>query len=503
MTTETFELLLPEIVLTMVAVAIYVAGAFVASRAAWGWIALAGLALAAVAMVFNTAATGAGPLAGDALGGLIRWLAMASGAVLVLASNGMRSPRTPEYFGSLLLAIVGLMLVAEANELVLLFLGLELISIPTYVLLYLGRRGAAAAESAAKYFFLSVLASGLLLYGFSFLYGVSGSTDLGVIATRLADSTPELGGWFSLTKVALVLVFAGLGFKIAAVPFHFYAPDVYQGTSNVNAGLLSVLPKAAGLVGLVRIGLLAPGVEQHGWQIASALAVLTMTYGNLLALWQQNLRRLMAYSSIAHAGYMLVALAVGMAAAGAESSRWDGIAALVFYLCVYAVATLGIFAALTCVGRDGGDADHIDELAGLAKTRPVLAAALAVCLFSLAGVPPLAGFWGKLVVFAGALDVRTIGQNNGIHQWFVALAVIGMINAAVAAAYYLRVVSAMYFRLPLGAAPRRRFQTASLAAVVCAVVVVAIGVAGGPLWRGCYAASPQTASVEVSAVETK
>ncbi len=263
-------------------------------------------------------------------------------------------------------------------------------------------------ESGTKYFFLSVLSSGLLLYGFSFLYGSAGSLSLVEIRSALASSG-ELTGTAAFAPLALVLIFAGLGFRLTAVPFHFYAPDVYQGTTNPNAGLLAVAPKIAALVALVRIaGVAMPGTERLGWQVALALAMITMTLGNVLALWQNNVRRLMAYSSVAHAGYMLIGLAVGFAVSGgaAEATNFDGIGAAFFYMLVYAAATAGTFAALTYLGGDDGELDTVDQLAGLTRNHPKTALAMAIFMFSLTGLPPLAGFWGKFTLFTGALGHR-------------------------------------------------------------------------------------------------
>ena len=338
---------------------------------------------------------------------------------MLLASRPAGTPAAPEYVGLLLLTVAGMMLVAVANELVLVFVGLELVSIPTYILLYLGRNDVASQESATKYFFLSILASAILLYGFSFLYGTTGSTDLAAIRQRLASPAAASGGLLALAKVALVMIFAGLGFRITAVPFHFYAPDVYQGTTQANAGFLSVVPKIAGfmvLLRLVAVGM--TGIGPYPWRIALVLAILTMTLGNFVALWQDNVRRLLAYSSIAQAGYMLIGLAACLAAPGNPDAA-NGAAALLLYLLVYAVATLGAFAALDCLSGKGDrhllceapegpsrqkvpvpfsqrQIDGIDELAGLAWTtgwtRRFLAWALALFFFSLTGVPPLAGF---------------------------------------------------------------------------------------------------------------
>ena len=221
--------------------------------------------------------------------------------------------------------------------------------------------------------------------------------------------------------MALALLFGGLCFRITAVPFHFYAPDVYQGTSYPNAALLSVIPKAAGFVVLARLLVAAmPGMEVYAWRTAAVIAVLTMTTGNVLALWQDDLRRLLAYSSIAHAGYMLIGLAVALAT-GNEPGSWNGLAALGFYLVVYAAATLGAFAVLEHLGRPERRIDGVDELAGLGQTRPVAAALLAVFLLSLMGVPPLGGFWGKFCIFGSALNVNGAGVEGiaeGMQPWF-------------------------------------------------------------------------------------
>jgi NADH-quinone oxidoreductase subunit N len=280
----------------------------------------------------------------------------------------------------------------------------------------------------------------------------------------------------------MVLVFAGLCFKITAVPFHFYAPDVYEGTTHPNAAVLSVVPKAAGFVVMVRILVLAmPGAASHMWPLVLAVSILTMTVGNVMALWQNDFRRLLAYSAVAHAGYMLIALAVGLAAGGA-SSHWNGIGALWFYLAAYAVATIGAFAVLEHLGRPDGRLDAVDELAGLGRTRPAAAAVLAVCVFSLAGVPPLAGFWGKLLVFGSALNVGAAAYAAGsLRWWFVGAAIIGVLNAAVAAAYYLRIVAVMYFRTPLATPRAQGGAGAWWAAVTCALLVVGIGLYPGPL----------------------
>ena len=502
------RLLLPEIVLIAVEVAIYLGGAFSTTRKVWSWTAgVALLVAAALLWAQNPAADGympgataglsgsavntagqassgtpdleiSGTLSNDSLAGYVQWFALAAGGLLLLlAGKPLRFDGTPEYVGSMLLTVAGLMLAAAAEDIVLMFVALELISIPTYVLLYLGRNDAESQESAAKYFFLSVLASAILLYGFSFLYGASGSTSLTDIRAAMEGAKPIAPGVVVFARLAMVLIFAGLCFKIAAVPFHFYAPDVYQGTTYPNAALLSVLPKAAGFVAMTRIIATAlPGLEPYSWVIVLAVSILTMTFGNVMALWQNDFRRMLAYSSIAQAGYMLLALAVALASRG-MTSDWNGLGALWFYLATYAAATIGAFAVMEHLGRADRRLDSIDDLAGLGRTRPAAAAAMAVCMFSLAGVPPLAGFWGKMLVFGGALNVEA----PAARWWFILAAVVGVLNAAVAAAYYLRVAAVMYFRLPLAAPSAQGGHGAWFAAVACAMLVVAVGLYPGPL----------------------
>ncbi|MBX9790371.1 MAG: NADH-quinone oxidoreductase subunit N [Pirellulales bacterium] len=486
MSVESLDYLLPEVLLILIATAIYVAGAFVAARALWGWIAAAALVVAGALVWRGGELVGTpGPLAVDALTQYVRGLAIVVGLLLLLLSaRSAAAGQVSEQVGSLLLAITGLMLAAGANDLVLLFVSLELISIPTYVLLYLGGRGQKSQEAAAKYFFLSVLSSAVLLYGFSFLYGLGGSTSLTVIRQAIATggSTALVSG---LGPVAAVLIFAGLAYKIAAVPFHFYAPDVYQGTSHANAALLSVLPKAAGLIVLVRLlGLSMPGQHVTAWRVAMVLAALTMTLGNVLALWQTNVRRLLAYSSIAHSGYMLMGVAAGLAVLpAAQNAESDGYFGMLFYLTVYMLATAGTFAVFEYLGRRDEPLERVDELAGVARSQPVVGIALAAFMFSLAGIPPLAGFAGKLWLFYGALSVAGAPGDRSVKTWFALLAVLGVLNAAVAAAYYLRLIGVSWF----GASTERPRADGGrapwAAALVCAVLVIAIGVYPFPLMR--------------------
>ena len=454
----------PEIVLVFLASWIYLGGAFQTSRTWWTIFSLAAYAVAAFIILKNESGLFtqqlsssmvhvAGPVIVDYLGFVLRLVALLVGALFTLvAAQTVRAKLSSEYFGTLMLLVVGIMLATRANDLVFLFVSLELISIPTYVLLYLGRRDRLTAEAAGKYFFLSIFSSAVLLYGVSFLYGVTGTTVLMAppgetsIASTLATlaSSQNSPG---LLSIAMVLITAGLGFKIAAVPFHFYAPDVYEGASNGNAGLLAIAPKLGGLAALIRVLVIAMPDSSHlAWQLLLVITIASMTLGNICALWQKNLRRLMAFSSIAHAGYMLIGLTV---AAGVPGSQSGGIAAAVMYVIVYTLASAGTFAALAFLGGTEREVNSLEDIAGLGKQKPLAAAAIAMCMFSLAGVPPLAGFWGKFSLFTGAIraatETSTLDGGPSIGVWMAVLGIAGAINAAIAAAYYLRVVAVMYF----------------------------------------------------------
>jgi NADH-quinone oxidoreductase subunit N len=504
-TNETVYLLLPEIILVLAGTFIYLGGAFLPARPIWSWLSAIAIVAAAAALfqqgttesVQQALADGSvsGPITIDWFSAVFRYGVLGVGLIFVLTGSHW-SPAgqgdSSEFQGSLVMMLAGLMLVALANDLVLIFVGLELISIPTYVILYLGR-GTNLLESGTKYFFLSLLSSALMLYGFSFLYGATGSTSLTLIREALVAPAGNVAAMASFSRLALILIFAGLAFRLTAVPFHFYAPDVYQGTSSTNAGVLAVVPKIAALAALVRIVYVAmPGFEQLGWQLTLAVAMVTMTLGNLLALWQTNVRRMMAYSSIAHAGYMLIGLAVGFAVAGgaSEAEALDGVGATLFYLLVYAAATAGTFAALTYLSGDSRSVDSLDDLAGLSSTYPKTAAALAIFMFSLTGLPPLAGFWGKFTLFTGALGVDARNPEAGnLWPWFLALAIVGVINAAISAGYYLRIIGVMYFRSSEVAPEGRGGVGAGFATLLCTLAVLIIGGYPGPLVEYAKAAS--------------
>lgn len=528
---DTFALLAPEIALVVAALGAFLGAAFLGLRSGW-LVALAGIAIA-MALAGGQPAGGAVVASGgvriDGFSMFVRWAVLGLGGLLALVQAGdlftaavsrgpgLRRGGTCEEAGTFLLLLAGLSLVGVAGDLVLLFVGLELVSIPTYILLALKRTDARGQEASLKYFFLSLVASAFFLYSAVCLYGLGGSTDLAAIGARLRSTDPNVSGMATvLLPAALGMAIVGAAFRLAAVPMHFYAPDVYEGTSPGNAAVLSTLPKLAGLVVLARVLGLAiapdaaaapagPAAKFHldlFWQLTVVLAAVTMTVGNVMALVQQNLRRLLACSSIAHAGYLLVGVAVAAAAAATQTTRplgdaagietrWvfglGGMTAAVFYLVTYALATIGIFGALTYLGHrwpewtsasgprpPREEITTVADLDGLSGTNPVAAFAIALFLLSLAGIPPLPGFWGKLTLAASALEVDwnapvALGSRR---WWFVGLAVVLVLNAAIAAGYYLRIISAMYFRTTKLGVQADGGLAAGIAMLACTALVL-------------------------------
>lgn len=499
---NTLSLLAPELILVLLAAWVFVASAFRQSRLIWTSFCGIGLVFLAIALwrqdttiwqnsgLLTSADSQAlmGPLFVDAFGHTGRWLAAALVALfLPLAAYATTEELTGEFLGAMILAFVGLMIVCTAADLVLLLLGLELISIPTYVLLFIGRNDRRGSEATMKYFFLSILSSALFVYGLSFIYGAAGSTHLLEINQTLVSAADPMG--IKFVPLAVVLMFVGLGFKIAAVPFHFYAPDVYQATSYTNAGLLAVLPKAAGVFAMVRLGVaVAPAAGDLVWQFAIVISIASMTLGNVCALWQRDLRRMLAYSSIAHAGYMLIGIATGLAGRG-TSTAYDGLGAMYFYLMVYCGASVGAFATLAYLGRDDDEIHDIEQLGGLPGRHPIAAAMLAIFMFSLSGIPPLAGFWGKLTLFTSGLPLALVGDAKSI--WFTVLLIAAALNAAIAAGYYLRVIAKTYFGTAedeTRAISRNTQPWPALTAGVCGLVVVIVGFMPGTLIRYAHQA---------------
>jgi NADH-quinone oxidoreductase subunit N len=353
-----------------------------------------------------------------------------------------------EYYALLLFAVFGGMLMAAGGDLLIVFLGLEILSLAQYILAGMRRGVLKSSEAALKYFLLGAFATGFLLYGMALLYGATGTTNLAGIVTAGRE-----GGLAEhpLTIIGMGLLVVGFGFKIAAVPFHMWTPDVYEGAPTPVTAFMSTGVKAAAFAALARVFLTALGELQASWApVFWGLAVLTMTVGNLIAIAQQNIKRLLAYSSIAHAGYLLIALVAGGA---------PGFGGLLYYLVAYAFMTLGAFAVVVALEQREDRRVLLSEYGGLGFRYPLLGVAMALCMFSLAGLPPTAGFMAKFYVFSAAVE-----------QGYVGLAVIGVVNSLISVYYYLRPIVLMYMEEAKGEEPALPLHGFLVAGVVLAML---------------------------------
>jgi len=392
----------------------------------------------------------------------------ATGLVLLLSMDYMRREgvESGEFYILVLLSSLGMMLMASAGDLIIIFLGLETMSISLYVLAGFFRARLEAGEASMKYFLIGAFASGFFLYGIALIFGATGTTNL----DRIANAVAAGAGRDPMLVIGLGLLLVGFGFKISSVPFHMWAPDVYEGAPTSVTAFIATGSKAAAFAALLRVLLTAMRGAPVDWpMLLWVLAVLTMTVGNVVALAQLNLKRMLAYSSIAHVGYMLV----GVVAGGAL-----GNGSVLFYLLVYTFTTAGAVGAILVLERAGHEAVRLEDFGGLATRHPLVALALSIFLLSLIGIPPTAGFVGKFYLFGAA-----------VKSGYVWLAVIGVLNSAAAAYYYLRLIVYMYMREPEGAptvlAPS---LSGALALVVALWGVVQLGVAPGPLFDLAQAA---------------
>lgn len=393
------------------------------------------LTLLAAALLSVWVAADPGPafsnlLAVDGFSTFFRVLVCAAGMLVVLIStNYLRQEGhdSGEYYALILFSVAGQCLMAASNELIMLFIGLECSSIASYVLAGYLRDDKRNNEAALKYFLLGSFASAFFLYGVAWLWGAAGTTNLSEVRRLLLDPTAGVSSTMAAAAAALMLV--GLAFKVSAAPFQMWAPDVYQGAPAPVAAFLSVGPKAAAFAMFLRILMTAFLPLRERWEpVLWTVALATMVIGNFAALWQTNVKRLLAYSSIAHAGYILVAL---------TAMSDTGAAAAMFYLAAYAFMNIGAFAVVTFVAGRGEKHVELMDLAGLSRRSPAMAAVLSIFLLSLTGVPLTAGFFGKFYIFKAALDADLV--------W---LAVLGLLNSAVAAYYYLRIIVMMYMHEP-------------------------------------------------------
>src|SRR3954447_25507797 len=492
-TTIEYIRVLPELILTLFGAFIMMAEAFTkprASRKPLGILAFVGAMLAFAASVFQCRVVlvngqPTAPYMGYAFFDLVRVdhfsiffhavICLVS-AFAILASLDWvddQIDRVGEYYALILLGTVGMVLMSSAMELVLIFVALEISSIASYVLAGFRRRSAASAESALKYFLLGSFATAFFLYGVALIFGGVGTTNISGIAAAIQNNAhPVIIGnavqWlpinYGLVYAAVALMFVGIGFKVAAAPFHIWTPDVYEGAPSPVVGLMSTAPKAAAFAVLLRIFFAAatPGWFWMVW----AVAALSMTLGNIGALVQNNIKRLLAYSSIAHAGYLLVAF-VGYRSSEPGTVQY-GITAAIFYACSYAFMNLGAFVVVSQIAGPDERFTSLEDYAGLARRSPVLAATLTIFLLSLIGIPLTGGFFAKFYVFSAAL-----------HGNLIWLTVIGVVNSAVAAYYYLRVIVVMYMREPAGNvdAPLAAVPNGIGVAMICtAAITIFLGV---------------------------
>lgn len=402
----------------------------------------------------------------DALAIFAKRLFLVSAAISVLATLGLPTSRFQsrgsEYHFALLASLLGMLVLVSSRDLILLFVAFELMSMPLYFLTGFQKTEGSASEGALKFFLVGTVSSAVLLYGLSFVVGATGSTDVGAIVLAMASGN-------GLAKLGLVLALAGFGFKIAAVPFHMWVPDTYEAASTPFVAWLSVAPKAAGFVVLFRLYLEGAGAVAIVWvPVLVALTGVTIVAGNLMAIPQTNVKRMLAYSGIAHIGYMLM----GLAAISAE-----GAGMVLFYLAAYLFGNMGAFLAVQAVGTAEGS-DSMTAYKGLAQRSPVLAVSLLVFLLSLGGIPPVAGFWAKLFIFRAVIDQQMYG-----------LALLGAVATIVALYYYLVLGARMYVEAPDNPAPVPVARPLFFAILICAIGTVVMGLWPEPLVRAALDAA--------------
>ena len=429
--------LLPETILTVSGTAIMVADPFVRQKRKLGYLAVVGLLAALVGAVVQTGYLGpafSNQISNDWFAIFFRVLFILIGILVVFMSFQYLERDAihhGEYYALVLLSIVGQCLMAASVELVMIFLGLEISSIATYILAGFRRGEPKSSEAALKYFLLGSFATAFLLYGIALIFGATGTTYLAEIRTTLTNE-----GAGPLAAIAAALMFVGFGFKVASAPFHVWTPDVYEGSPTPVTAFMSAGPKAAAFAVFLRVFLTALEPAEGWFWLLWISAVLSMFVGNLAALVQTNIKRMLAYSSIAHAGYMLVAFA-------ARSEL--GVAAVLFYLAAYCAMNVGAFVVVSHFGSERERYTTIEDYTGLGHRHPALAAVLTIFMLSLIGIPLTGGFFGKFYIFSAALNADLVG-----------LTVLGVLNSAIAAYYYLRVVVVMYMHEPVTEAPVER-----------------------------------------------
>ena len=439
-TTADIYPVLPELILAILAMALLMYGVFRGDKSVGSvsWLAVAALVITGIAISSlpeTTQTAFRGQFVVDQFTRFMKWLVILGSALAVIMSmnyNEREGIKRFEFPVLILFAALGMLLMVSANDLLSLYVGLELQSLSLYVIAAFRHDSTKSSEAGLKYFVLGALSSGMLLYGASMIYGFAGTTQFEALASLFTgpNADPGVG-----VIVGLVFLLAGLAFKVSAVPFHMWTPDVYEGAPTPVTAFFAVAPKIAAIALLVRVMIGPFGELFAQWQqIVIFISIASMLLGALTAIWQTNIKRLMAYSSIGHVGYALVGLA-----AGSE----EGIRGIGIYMAIYLAMNIGTFCCILSMRRQGLLVEGINDLAGLARNHPMMAAAMAIFMFSMAGIPPLAGFFGKLYVFMAAV-------NEGLYL----LAIIGVLTSVIGAFYYLRIIKIMYFDEPAEAFDR-------------------------------------------------
>ncbi len=458
---QTILPILPELVVITAALTVLIIDFFLKKdhRAALGWYSLGGIILAAYASYTLMPMSGTffeGTFLLDPFSTYFKFVFYsACGLGILVSINYLKNEGLlrGEYYALMLFATSGMMMMASAGDLITLYLGLELMALSLYILAGFMRRDNRSNEAAIKYLVLGAFSSGIMLYGMSLLYGFSGTTNLtGILAfLRGADLTNPV------LFLSMIMLIVSFGFKVAAAPFHMWVPDVYEGAPTPVTAFMSAGPKVAGFAVLLRIFLYAlEPLHGHSSAILAGLAVLTMAVGNIMALSQTNIKRMLAYSSIAHAGYALV----GLAAGGPE-----GAASVMLYVFIYALMNMGAFGVVIMLRKAGERGEEIADFAGLGKTNKTAAFLMLIFMFSLTGIPPLAGFVGKFYIFKSAVQAGLV--------W---LAVAGVLFSSVSAYFYLRVIMVMYMSEPKGSIELSNSPSLALALAISATSVIVIGV---------------------------
>lgn len=471
-------LILPELLVITAACLVLVLDPVLSSSQKDGlaWLSLGTLAICMglIASQMNHAASAFGGIVIiDAYACFWRFLlCFVAGLTVLLSHTYLREERLyfGEYYGFVLLSLSGMMVMVSAADLLTIYLGTELMSLSLYVMAGLKRSEPRSLEASAKYFVLGAFSSGILLYGISLLYGATGSTRLPAIAAAIAGRSLD----DPLLLAATVLLAVGFGFKLAVVPFHMWTPDVYQGAPTSVTAFMAVASKAASFGAFLRVFVEGLGSLKANWSaIFLLLCIATLVLGNIVALVQTNIKRMLAYSSIAHAGYALIGV-VAAGVAGTQTGEANGITAVMLYLALYTFMTFGAFTIVAMLRKGGLDGDEIEDFSGLAARHPLAALLMLVFMVSLAGIPPTAGFIGKFYVFMAAVEAGL--------TW---LAVLALVFAAISAYYYLRIIMVMYMREPdplTAASPRLIMSPALSIVLACAVAgVVFFGLYPGPL----------------------